>query len=81
MTDKIYYRIMTWLGWIILSLAAIEFTLWLLGYYPAYGWNRLDSPMLALNMLIMVGIMKHKDEIIELQGKQINALEQIEEIK
>ena len=72
MTDKIYYRIMTWLGWIILSLGAIEFTLWLLGYYPAYGWNRLDSPMLALNMLVMVGIMKRKDVIIELQEKQIN---------
>ena len=37
--------------------------------------------MCCMNMLIMVGIMKHKDEIIELQGKQINALEQIEEMK
>jgi len=65
MTDKIYYRIMTWLGWFILGLGAIEIILWSFGLYPGMSWKNMDSPMLALNILLMIRIMKDKDRIID----------------
>ena len=74
MKDKTYYRIMTWLGWFILGLWAIEIILWIFGPYPEMSWKNMDSPMLALNILLMIRIMKGKDRIIEIQDGIIEEL-------
>jgi hypothetical protein len=74
MTDRTYYKIMNWLGWSVIALGLIEVVLYLTGAYPEFTWRRLDLPMFATNLLVMVRLMKVKDEIIEDQDRIIDTL-------
>jgi len=77
MKDNTYYKIMNWLGWTVIALGLMEVTLYALGYYPEFKWSRLASPSFALNILLMVRMMKQKDEIIETQEEIIERQEEI----
>jgi hypothetical protein len=74
MTDHTYYKIMTWLGWLAISIGLLEVILYALGYYPDFRWSRLDVPIFAMNILIMVRMMKWKDETIKSQDDIIDSL-------
>ena len=74
MTDRTYYKIMNWLGWTVITLGLLEVTLYALGYYPEFKWNRLDVPVFAFNILVMVRLMKQKDELIKKQDEIIDSL-------
>lgn len=65
---------MNWLGWTVIALGLLEVTLYALGYYPEFKWNRLDVPAFAFNILLMVRMMKQKDEIIKNQDELIDSL-------
>ena len=74
MKDNVYYKIMNWLGWTAIAIGLLEVTLYTLGYYPGFKWNRLDVPIFALNILLMVRMMKQKDELIKKQDEIIDSL-------
>lgn len=74
MKDNAYYKTMNWLGWTVIALGLLEVTLYALGYYPEFKWNRLDVPAFAFNILLMVRMMKQKDEIIKNQDELIDSL-------
>ena len=74
MTDRLYYRIMNWLGWSLIALGLIEVVLYLTGLYPEFAWRSLDLPMLAVNLLVVVRLLKDKDETIERQEQVIDTL-------
>jgi hypothetical protein len=74
MTDRTYYKIMNWLGWSLIALGLIEVVLYLTGLYPEFTWQGLDLPMLAVNLLVMVRLLRDKDETIERQERIIDTL-------
>jgi hypothetical protein len=74
MTDRTYYKIMNWLGWSLIALGLIEVVLYLTGLYPEFTWQGLDLPMLAVNLLVMVRLLRDKDETIETQERIIDTL-------
>ena len=74
MTDRTYYKIMNWLGWSLIALGLIEVVLYRTGVYPEFTWSRLDLPMLAVNLIVMVRLLKDKDETIERQDRIIDTL-------
>jgi hypothetical protein len=71
MTDKNYYKIMSWLCWFMIGLGAISVILWLSGINADFKLSDLDSSILSCSMLAMIKIMKAKDEIIGIQAKII----------
>ena len=74
MTDHLYYRIMNWLGWSLIALGLLEVVLHLMGLNPEFKWRMLDLPMFAVNLLVMVRLLKDKDETIENQKQSIDTL-------
>lgn len=74
MTDHLYYRIMNWLGWSLIALGLLEVVLHLMGLYPEFKWRMLDLPMFAVNLLVMVRLLRDKDETIENQKQAIDTL-------
>lgn len=74
MTDKNYYRITTWTSLVVIGLGLIEVTCWAFGLLPNWRWSNLDTPLFALNMLVMVRMMKWKDETIQDQEETIKRL-------
>ena len=74
MTDHVYYRIMNWLGWSLIALGILDALLHLMGLNPGFTWRMLDLPMLALNLLVMVRLLRDKDETIERQEQDIATL-------
>ena len=65
---------MNWLGWSLIALGLIEVVLYLTGLYPGFRWAGLDLPMLAVNLLVMVRLLRDKDETIERQEQVIDTL-------
>ena len=74
MTDRTYYKIMNWLGWTLIALGILDVLLHLMGLNPGFRWAALDLPMLALNLLIVVRLLRDKDETIETQERIIDTL-------
>ena len=74
MTDHVYYRIMNWLGWSLITLGILDVLLHLMGLNPEFTWRMLDLPMFAVNLLVMVRLLRDKDEAIERQERIIDTL-------
>jgi len=74
MTDHIYYRIMNWLGWSLIAIGILDVLLHLMGLNPEFKWRMLDLPMFAVNLLVMVRLLRDKDETIERQEQVIDTL-------
>jgi len=74
MTDHIYYRIMNWLGWSLIAIGILDALLHLMGLNPEFTWRMLDLPMFAVNLLVMVRLLRDKDETIETQKEIIDTL-------
>lgn len=74
MTDRVYYRIMNWLGWSLIALGILDVLLHLIGLNPGFTWRMLDLPMFAVNLLVMVRLLRDKDETIERQEQDIATL-------
>ena len=74
MTDRTYYKIMNWLGWTLIALGILDVALHLMGLNPEFKWGMLDLPMLAVNLLVMVRLLRDKDETIERQERIIDTL-------
>jgi len=74
MTDHIYYRIMNWLGWSLIAIGILDVVLYLTGLNPEFKWRMLDLPMFAVNLLVMVRLLRDKDETIETQKEIIDTL-------
>jgi hypothetical protein len=74
MTDRTYYKIMNWLGWTLIALGILDVALYLMGLNPGFRWAGLDLPMLAVNLLVMVRLLRDKDETIERQERIIDTL-------
>ena len=65
---------MNWLGWSVIALGLLEVVLYLTGVYPEFTWRMLDLPMFAVNLLVMVRLLRDKDETIETQEQVIDTL-------
>jgi hypothetical protein len=65
---------MNWLGWSVIALGLLEVVLYLTGAYPEFTWRMLDLPMFAVNLLVLVRLLKDKDETIERQEQVIDTL-------
>ena len=65
---------MNWLGWTLIALGILDVLLHLMGLNPGFRWAGLDLPMLALNLLVMVQLLRDKDETIETQKEIIDTL-------
>lgn len=74
MKDHVYYRIMNWLGWSLITLGILDVVLYLMGLNPEFTWRMLDLPMFAVNLLVMVQLLRDKDETIERQERIIDTL-------
>ena len=74
MTDHVYYRIMNWLGWSLIAIGILDVVLYLMGLNPEFTWRMLDLPMFAVNLLVMVRLLRDKDETIERQEQDIATL-------
>ena len=74
MTDHVYYKIMNWLGWSLIAIGILDVVLYLMGLNPEFTWRMLDLPMFALNLLVMVRLLRDKDETIETQKEIIDTL-------
>ena len=74
MTDRTYYKIMNWLGWSLIALGILDVLLYHMGLNPEFKWGMLDLSMLALNLLVMVQLLRDKDETIETQKEIIDTL-------
>ena len=74
MTDHVYYRIMNWLGWSLIAIGILDVAFYLMGLNPEFKWGMLDLPMFAVNLLVMVRLLRDKDETIEAQKEIIDTL-------
>jgi hypothetical protein len=74
MTDRTYYKIMNWLGWALIALGILDVAFYLMGLNPEFKWGMLDLPMFAVNLLVMVRLLRDKDETIERQERIIDTL-------
>ena len=74
MTDRTYYKIMDWLGWTLIALGILDVAFYLMGLNPEFKWGMLDLPMFAVNLLVMVRLLRDKDETIERQERIIDTL-------
>jgi len=74
MTDRTYYKIMNWLGWTLIALGILDVAFYLMGLNPEFKWGMLDLPMFAVNLLVMVRLLRDKDETIERQERIIDTL-------
>ena len=74
MTDRTYYKIMNWLGWALIALGILDVAFYLMGLNPEFKWSMLELPMFAVNLLVMVRLLRDKDETIERQERIIDTL-------
>ena len=74
MTDRTYYKIMNWLGWTLIALGILDVAFYLMGLNPEFKWSMLELPMFAVNLLVMVRLLRDKDETIERQERIIDTL-------
>ena len=65
---------MNWLGWSLITLGILDVLLHLMGLNPEFTWRMLDLPMFAVNLLVMVRLLRDKDETIETQKEIIDTL-------
>ena len=65
---------MNWLGWTLIALGILDVLLHLMGLNPEFTWRMLDLPMFAVNLLVMVRLLRDKDETIETQKEIIDTL-------
>ena len=65
---------MNWLGWSLIALGILDALLHLMGLNPGFTWRMLDLPMFAVNLLVMVRLLRDKDETIERQEQDIATL-------
>lgn len=65
---------MNWLGWSLITLGILDVALYLMGLNPGFTWRMLDLPMFAVNLLVMVRLLRDKDETIERQEQDIATL-------
>ena len=65
---------MNWLGWSLIAIGILDVVLYLMGLNPEFKWGMLDLPMFAVNLLVMVRLLRDKDETIETQKEIIDTL-------
>lgn len=65
---------MNWLGWSLIAIGILDAALHLMGLNPGFTWRMLDLPMFAVNLLVMVRLLRDKDETIERQEQDIATL-------
>jgi len=65
---------MNWLGWSLIAIGILDVALYLTGLNPEFTWSMLDLPMFAVNLLVMVRLLRDKDETIETQKEVIDTL-------
>jgi hypothetical protein len=65
---------MNWLGWSLIAIGILDVLLHLMGLNPEFKWSMLDLPMFAVNLLVMVRLLRDKDETIERQEQVIDTL-------
>ena len=65
---------MNWLGWTLIALGILDVAFYLMGLNPEFKWGMLDLPMFAVNLLVMVRLLRDKDETIETQKEIIDTL-------
>ena len=65
---------MNWLGWSLIAIGILDAALYLMGLNPEFTWRMLDLPMFAVNLLVMVRLLRDKDETIETQKEIIDTL-------
>jgi len=65
---------MNWLGWSLIAIGILDVALYLMGLNPEFTWRMLDLPMFAVNLLVMVRLLRDKDETIETQKEIIDTL-------
>lgn len=65
---------MNWLGWSLIAIGILDVLLHLMGLNPEFKWRMLDLPMFAVNLLVMVRLLRDKDETIERQEQVIDTL-------
>jgi hypothetical protein len=65
---------MNWLGWSLIAIGILDVLLHLMGLNPEFKWRMLDLPMFAVNLLVMVRLLRDKDETIERQEQDIDTL-------
>ena len=65
---------MNWLGWSLIAIGILDAVLYLMGLNPEFKWSMLDLPMFAVNLLVMVRLLRDKDETIERQERIIDTL-------
>ena len=65
---------MNWLGWSLIAIGILDALLHLMGLNPEFTWRMLDLPMFAVNLLVMVRLLRDKDETIETQKEIIDTL-------
>ena len=65
---------MNWLGWTLIALGILDVAFYLMGLNPEFTWRMLDLPMFAVNLLVMVRLLRDKDEAIERQERIIDTL-------
>jgi hypothetical protein len=70
MKENTYYRVTEGIGWTMLILGLIEAVLWAFGLLPNYTWQRLAEPVLWANIILMVRIIRQRDEIIDVLQRQ-----------
>ena len=65
---------MNWLGWSLIAIGILDVAFYLMGLNPEFKWGMLDLPMFAVNLLVMVRLLRDKDETIETQKEIIDTL-------
>jgi len=81
MKANLYYRITAGIAWTMISIGLLELTLWALGLYPTWTWQRIAEPMLWVNILLMARIIRQRDEMVDvLQEQNQRLIEHIDEL-
>jgi hypothetical protein len=81
MKDTLYYRITTGIAWVMIVLGLLECALWTLGVYPNWTWQRLAEPILWGNILLLIHIIRQRDEMLdEVQQKNQKLIDHIDEL-
>ena len=81
MKANLYYRITAGIAWTMISIGLLELTLWALGLYPTWTWQRIAEPILWVNILLMARIIRQRDEMVDvLQEQNQRLIEHIDEL-
>ena len=81
MKANLYYRFTAGIAWTMISIGLLELTLWALGLYPTWTWQRIAEPILWVNILLMARIIRQRDEMVDvLQEQNQRLIEHIDEL-